>query len=203
MPRIEMSGQRGKAPIPIGEWIAGLGGVCLLVTLFRPWYELNVPEEFLSQARGMAPQMGEFGSLFTQGLEQLERQGPITVTAWQVFESADVVLAALAAAVLAAVALNAAGALRRRLDGYIALLGSAAAALVAFKLLSPPGATPGLLSEQLLQAQPVAYGALIAALAMVGGGMLALNSGESHPTADPPPNMPAFDLSQARIWNAS
>jgi len=198
-----MQAQSRNAPVPIGEWIAALGAVCLLATLFRPWYELNIPEEFLSQARGMAPQMGEFGSFFTQGLEELQRQGPIALTAWQVFDSADVVLAALAAAVLAAVALNATGALRRRLDGYIALLGGAAAALVAFKLLSPPGATPGLLSEQLLQAQPVVYAALLAAVAMVGGGLLALSSGESRSTTDPPAQTPAFDPSQARIWNAS
>jgi len=198
-----MQARSNNAPVPIGEWLAAVGAVCLLGALFRPWYELNLPDEFLSQARGLAPQMGEFGSFVTEGLEELQRQGPITVTAWQVFDSADVALAALAAAVLALVALNAAGALTRRLDGYIVLLGSAAAAVVAFKLLSPPGATPGLLSEQLVQARPAMYFGLLSAAAMAGGGLLALTAGETRPTSGPPAQPPMLDPSEVRIWPAS
>jgi hypothetical protein len=91
----EMQSRAESAQVPLGQWIAALGAVGLLATLFRPWYELNLPEQLLSEADALAPRMGELGPLLTEGLAELERAGPLTVTAWQVFESADVVLAGL------------------------------------------------------------------------------------------------------------
>jgi hypothetical protein len=158
-----------NAPVPRGHWIAGLGAVGLVITLFQPWYALNLSDQFISDARALAPQMGDFAPLLTQGLAELERAGPLTVTAWQIFESADVVLAALAAAVLGAVALCAAG---LPIERWVGWLGGAAAALVLFKLGSPPGATPDL-DEQLLKPEPALYLALVCSLAMAGGGVMA------------------------------
>jgi hypothetical protein len=163
--------ERG-APVPLGHWIAGLGAVGLVITLFQPWYGLNLPEEFLAEAGALAPRMGDFGPLVSQGLAELQRAAPLTVTAWQVFESADIVLAGLAAAVLGAVALGAAGAAT---SAWIGWLGAAAAALVLFKLASPPFAEP-LVKEQLIKPEPALYAALACALAMAAGGKLAARS---------------------------
>ena len=156
-----------KAPLPLGHWIAAVGAVGLLFTLFRPWYSLNLPDGLLSEANALAPEFGEFGALLTQGLAELERAAPLTVTGWEVFESADLVLAGLAVVVLTAVVLSAIG------PEWIARAGAAAAVLVAYKLAAPPGASPHL-SEQLLKPEPAAYLALACAVAMATGGAMAM-----------------------------
>jgi len=172
----EMQSRAESAQVPLGQWIAALGAVGLLATLFRPWYELNLPEQLLSEADALAPRMGELGPLLTEGLAELERAGPLTVTAWQVFESADLVLAGLAVAVLAVVALGTAGGRASGLGVWIARLGTAAAGLVLFKLLSPPGASPQL-TEQLLDPQPAVYLALVCAMAITAGGAISTRAG--------------------------
>jgi hypothetical protein len=158
-----------KAPLPLGNWIAGVGAVGLLFTLFRPWYSVNLPDEFLSEANALAPELGDFGTFLAQGLAELERAAPLTVTGWEIFESADLVLAGLAVVVLAAVALSAIG------PEWIARAGVVAAVLVGYKLAAPPGASAQL-SEQLLQPEPAAYLALVCALAMAGGGAMAMRA---------------------------
>ena len=56
-------GQR-QAPVPVGEWIAAFGAICLLAALFRPWYELNLPDELLSpRLAAWRRRLGEFGSV--------------------------------------------------------------------------------------------------------------------------------------------
>jgi hypothetical protein len=157
-----------RSPLPLGHWIAGAGAVGLLITLFRPWYELNLPDELFSEANALAPQLGDFGAFFTQGLAELERTS-LTVTGWEVFESADIVLAGLALVVLAAVALSAIG------PEWIAWPGGAAAVLVAYKLAVPPGASPEL-AEQLLKPEPAAFFALVCAAAMAAGGAMSMRT---------------------------
>jgi hypothetical protein len=159
-----------RAPVPLGTWIAVLGAVGLFSALFMPWYELALPEEVLSEATRVAPELGEFAPLLTQGLAELD---PLRATAWQAFGSADIVLAGLAFAVLGAAAVRLAGGAS---GVWIARFGAAAAGLVVFKLASPPGASPEL-SEQLLQPEPGLYLALVSALAIAGGGALAARSG--------------------------
>jgi hypothetical protein len=158
-----------KAPLPLGNWIAAAGAVGLLFTLFRPWYKLNFPDDLLSEANSLAPELGDFAPLLTQALAELERSSAFTATGWQVFESADIVLAALAAVVLAAAALSAIG------PEWIARGGAAAAVLVAYKLAVPPGASPQL-EEQLLQPVSAAYVALACAVAMAAGGAMAMRT---------------------------
>jgi hypothetical protein len=140
-----------------------------LFTLFRPWYKLNLPDEFLSEANALAPELGDFAPLLTQGLAELERSAAFTATGWEVFEWADIVLAGLAVVVLAAIVLSAIGPV------WIARAGVAAAALVAYTLAVPPGASPQL-AEQLLQPVSAAYVALACAVAMAAGGALAMRT---------------------------
>ncbi len=76
------------------------------------WYELRFPDEMIAQARAFSSQLGELGPFAQQGLDQLQAQGAVPVTAWEVFDQADAVLAAAAGVVLGLVLLNAVGALR-------------------------------------------------------------------------------------------
>ena len=94
------------------------------------------------------------------------------------------------------------GALTRRLDGFIALLGGAAGMVVLAKLVSPPGASP-LLSEQLLSPQPAMWFALLAAVTMVAGGLMALGAGSQKREARQLRRYRRWTRSQVRVWDAS
>ena len=134
--------QRSQARLTLGELLAAAGALLLVGSMFRPWYELNLPESLVTRARSATGQFGEFGAFLQQGLDELQRQGGIPVKAWEIFEGADIVLAVAAAAVVGAVALNAAGALTRGLGGAIALAGLVATGIVAFKLSRHPAPRP-------------------------------------------------------------
>ena len=83
--------------------------------------------------------MGEMGTFAQQGLDELQSQGAVPLTAWQVFEQADAALAVVAGLTLGLVLLNAVGALAARQDGLLVVAGLVASALVAYKLVNPPG----------------------------------------------------------------
>jgi hypothetical protein len=173
--------------------------VLLLVSLWRPWYELRIPDEMVAQARAFTSRMGEMGSFAQQGLDQLQSQGAVPLTAWQVFEQADTALAVVAGLTLGLVLLNAAGALAARQDGFLILAGMAATALVAYKLVNPPG-PDGPMVAGLLHATTGAYMALVAGLLMAGGGLMATLGGSPAPV--PAPVTPLAP-GQVKVWDAS
>ena len=194
-----MSSRSGQTGVSLGDLLAATGAVILLVSLWRPWYELRFPDEVLAQAREFSSRMGELGPFAQQGIDELQARGAVPVTAWQIFEQADTLLAVAAGLVLGLVLLNAFGALAARQDGVIVLIGLVAAGLVAFRLVSPPGADmpAGL---DLLHPATGAYLALAGALLMAGGGMLA-----AMRTGAPAPAAPAQTVrpDQIKIWDAS
>lgn len=72
----------------VGEWMAGVGGVALAISLFLPWWGL----------RGAWIDLGPGGPVDGPG------GGPDTVTtwsAWEIFSIADILLALLALAAIA------------------------------------------------------------------------------------------------------
>ena len=79
----------------------------------------------------------------------------------------------IAGLTLGLVLLNAVGALAARQDGLLVLAGLAATALVAFKLVNPPGPDVPM-AAGLLHTASGAYMALVAALLVAGGGIVAL-----------------------------
>ena len=88
-----MSPRTGQGGLSLGDVLSGLGAVLLLASLWRPWYELRIPEELITQARAFTSRMGELGPFAQQGLDELQSQGAVPLTAWQVFEQADTALA--------------------------------------------------------------------------------------------------------------
>jgi len=196
-----MSSRTGQGGLSLGDLLSGLGAALLLISLWRPWYELRLPEEFISQARAFTSRMGELGPFAQQGLDQLQSQGDLPVTGWQVFEQADAALAVMAGLTLGLVLLNAVGALAARQDGVLALVGLAATAVVAFRLVNPPG--PDIpMAADLLHATSGAYMALVAGLLMAGGGVVAL-VGQGAPAPAPVPAPPAAAAGQVKVWDAS
>jgi hypothetical protein len=192
--------KRSSAPLPVGGWIAALGACVLLVSMSRPWYELSLPDEILAGVRGLVPRIGDLGPLLTRGIDELQRAGGYPVSPWDAFESADFVLAGAAVAVLAIVVLDVTGALNARLEGLITLVGLLAAGLIAYRLVSPPLSSP-LLDEPLLRPQPAMYAALVGAVAMAGGGLLALTADRSSRKPEPPPEWELSD--RVSVWEGS
>lgn len=106
-----------------GEWIAGLSGIALLVSLFLPWYEgvLSCPG-------------GGAGCSHEQ------------LSAWDTLAVTDVLLALIAAfAVLVWIvtATQRVAALPLALDGMLTLFGLVGILLVLFRVLSLPGEATG------------------------------------------------------------
>ena len=70
-----MSAANGRPGLSLGDVVAGLGALVLLISLWRPWYELRIPDELITQARAFSSRMGEFGAFAQQGLDELQSQG--------------------------------------------------------------------------------------------------------------------------------
>jgi hypothetical protein len=143
--------------------VAALAGAGLLVmSLFMPWYDFDLAGALNGAAAG------PFADL-------LKNAGPVSLSGWKALGTLDVVLAALAAAVAAAVALTANGALNARPDSAIALTGGVAALLVLYRLTTPPlSGSP--LGEGLLQPRSGLHAALLGAALILAGGLWAASS---------------------------
>ena len=104
-----------------GEWIAALGGVTLLVSLFLHWYQ---------------------GSTLCFAAPQERCVGPAEYTGWESFAVVDVVLALVglfALAVWVITATQETPAVAIAADAMLTLFGIVAVLLVVIRLADPPG----------------------------------------------------------------
>lgn len=113
-----------------GEWIVGISGALLLISLFLPWWRLE----------GTWIDLGPGGPV-----EGIDRgvETSTTWTAWQVFSVADVLLlllALLALAVWAIVALAPAPGLGIAVEALVTPLAIAMAIVALVQVLGTPGA---------------------------------------------------------------
>jgi hypothetical protein len=68
-----------------GYWLALIGAVGLIVSLWQPWYSFQIPKFLLDQASQNAQQFGVLGPIIQRGAALLSTLGPLHVTAWQVY----------------------------------------------------------------------------------------------------------------------
>jgi hypothetical protein len=166
-----------SSPRP-GAVLSGLGALLLGGALWLPWYAVHVPETLGRQLGGS----GEVPPLLGQLVREIAAAIPadLTVTAWQAFDVADVLLAVGCAHVLFAAVFGAASPDAAR--KLTLAVGVAAAALVVLKLASPPG------PDGLLEVRYGAWVALGGALLVALGGVLdARDTPASAPLAAPFP----------------
>jgi hypothetical protein len=166
-------GRRG--PVARGHYVAAVGAIGLIVSLFLPWYSLNLPpgarEALDAETRRLPEGIRELGRSFVE-----EVLGGVGGTAWEVFSSVDIVLLACAVLVLVMtlfVVITGGGStvLRPTSAGRaIGLLGTGAAGLIVVKMLDQPG------PNVLLEVDYGAYVALGAAAVIAFGGW---SAGES------------------------
>jgi hypothetical protein len=77
----------------IGEWIAALAGIVLLVSLFLPWWSL--PGDFRFESEDLN------GGYFESWMGDPHASGSTTWSAWEALSTTDVLLALLAVAAIA------------------------------------------------------------------------------------------------------
>lgn len=165
----------------VGLALATVGAAVLLLSVFLPWYGVSVTAAGASAARPeIAAVAEEYGNTTLQA--RLSNAGArigslagvqlATVSAHEVLKRLWPVLIFLAAITLLA-SLFLLGGLVSLIDStgrQIALLGVAAGGVVAFRMYSPPTTDGNLIS---LSLRFGSYLALLSAVAIVAGGLLA------------------------------
>ena len=146
-----------------GEWLAGLGGVALLVLLFVPWYEL---QEVLVPTGTPTSELG--------------------IDAWQAFSVVDILLLITALAGLA-VPVFAASSRPPAVPVATLVIASAIALImalvVAYRLVNQPG------DNDLIGVELGGYLGLLAVLVILAGGWRGM--ADERTEANPAPLVPA------------
>lgn len=172
----------------LGFLISALGAAVLAVSIFLPWYGVSITALGAASAQQelvtVAQQYGNT-ALQTQasqlgaGFSSLAGHRLVTVSAHDVLKDLGPLLLILAGVALLASLLRLAG-VRGLLEaggGQIALAGGAAGLCVLFRMLAPPDTHEGLVSLSLGWGVWVA---LLAATAIVSGGLLAASGRSRH-----------------------
>jgi hypothetical protein len=168
--------------------LAVLGAGGLLGSLWLPWYSLQIPAAAINQAEQIAQQYGALGPLIRQGAELARSLGPVHVTAWQVLQQADILIA-IAAAVAGCLALLVISG-RAIGDGrLIATAGAVGLVIALYRTLIPPGSNSSL--------HPVwgAWLAVVSGVVVVLAGLLGA-AGDREPEWTPSP-VPSWAAMQA------
>jgi hypothetical protein len=167
-----------------GLLLAALGAFVLAMSVFLPWYGVSITASGAASAQQeLATVAQQYGNpTFQAGASQLGAEFSslagrqvATVSAHEALKDLSPLLLILAGIALLASLLRLAGigGLLEGGGGQIALVGSAAALCVLFRMLSPPGAQINLVSLSL------SWGiwlALLGAAAIVGGGLLSASN---------------------------
>jgi hypothetical protein len=167
-----------RARLGHGELVSALGAVLLAVSVFLPWYGVSFTAGGVSEIQQLGHEVvGRYGNALLQsewgglqaGFNALAGHELGTVSAHQALHTISVLLLVLAGAglLLSLRALAAPGSSLAAVGGgWIAAIGAAAAALVLYRILSPPLPDNGFVR---LSVQAGAWLALTGALLMCAG----------------------------------
>lgn len=181
----------------LGYGLAAAGALALLIALWLPWYSFQIPGWAIDRADALANQAGALGPLLREGADFARNLGVLHLSAWQALSQIDVVLAG-AASVAGVVSLLALAGRANGVRPIVVLVGLLAAALSAYRVLSPPGPS-GLLHP--------AYGAYLALAAAVvlsaAGGLAGTEAGRDGARGYASVMDPAFGAPRAGETPAS
>jgi hypothetical protein len=162
-----------------GHFLALVGALVAVASLWRPWYSVRFPPEFreLFSSHG---QLGSDPGLFGQLVRGMAAAIPdhVAVSGWDALKGADVTLVVSAVVVLAAV-LAASGAIAGvRADGQLAartasVAGAVVLAVAAWHVVKKPGGGAPAEVADWIHVESGLWMALAAGAAMLGGGLWA------------------------------
>ncbi len=158
-----------------GQALAVAGGAGLAISLWLPWYTVEIPQSALNSVTQMSQQFGALGSLIRSGAQLISQLGPFHLTSWQAFKTlpAVVLVNAIIGGGLALLALSDRAGNTSRLT---MLAGGVGALLVGYRIAVPPG------QGGFVHPAWAIYLGLGGALAMLAGGFLANQGGSDGVT---------------------
>jgi hypothetical protein len=171
-----------------GLLVSALGAAVLAVSMFLPWYSVSITatgaaeaqQQFASAAQQYGnPAMQAMASQIGAGFSSVAGRPLVTLSAHQALKDISVILLLLAGVALLAALLRLADVVEVGGD-QIALVGFAAVLLVLYRILSPPGGPTDLVSLSLSWGS---WLALLAAVAIAGGGIWTPSSGRRNAVA--------------------
>jgi hypothetical protein len=163
-----LTAEKRRAGLRIGHYVAAAGAMALVVSLFLPWYSLELGsvlgQALNTQAQALPEGLREVGEAIASRLAS-----GLSGTGWEVFEGTDIALLVCAIVVfgLTVLATGISPGISANPDAIAALIapaGLAATLLVVWKLIDQPD------PHQLFSVEPGAFVALSGALAMALGG---------------------------------
>lgn len=163
-----------------GQALASVGGLGLALSLWLPWYTINIPQSALNSVAQMSQQFGALGPLVRSGAQLISQLGPFHITAWQAFHGATPAVVLGAAIVGGGLALLALTDRAGNVSQATMLAGGLAVLLVGYKIAVPPG------QSGFVHPAWGLYLALLSAVAMVGGGALSARDGVTDEAAITP-----------------
>ena len=168
---------RHDAPAPtlrlpgmaLGRIVLLAGVVLTFFGMSQPFYMVKIPVGLLSQMGQMFadPAMQQYANAAARQAYAVNARGGTEVSAWTAFDRIDLAIAALCIAAVAVVLLRAAGHLSSAVARRVWLCGALAAALVAYRIYSPP--VPDGASSYVTTGQGAWITLAGAAVVMVGG----------------------------------
>lgn len=156
-----MSSGTGKP----GQSLAALGGLGLAISLWLPWYTVDIPQAALNTVAQLSQQFGALGPLVRSGAKLISQLGPFHMTAWQAFKTTPDVLL-VAAIIGGGLALLALADRAGSTSGLTMLAGAVGALLVGYRIAVPPG------QNSFVSPTWGIYVGLLSSLAMLAGGFL-------------------------------
>lgn len=166
----------------LGLVVSALGAAVLAVSMFLPWYSVSITPAGAAAAQQQLISVAEqFGNSSSQALanevgaefSSMAGRSLVTLTAHQALKDLSVILLLLAGVALLASLLRLGGVAEVGGD-QIALVGFAAVLCVLYRILSPPGMHTDLVALSLSWGS---WLALVAAVAIVGGGLWTPSAG--------------------------
>jgi hypothetical protein len=148
-----------------GHWLSVVGGAGLAISLWLPWYTINIPQSALNSVNQFSQQLGALGGLVRSGTALISQMGPFHFTAWEAMHTMPAVLLVVAI-IGGGLALLAASDRAGSTSQLTMLAGAAGALLVGYRLLVPPW------SNSFVSPDWGIYVGLLSSLAILAGGVL-------------------------------
>ncbi|MCB0873567.1 MAG: hypothetical protein H6531_08165 [Actinobacteria bacterium] len=128
--------------IPLHYVLVVIGAGMMAGGLWAPWFRINLPDGFFTQAFGAVAAQDQTGFFAAAGanLDQMSRAGALTASGWQVFQQVDFLIAGVAALAVLCIVLTFSHHLHRFPVDLVTFASLGAAGVIVFRgFVNTPG----------------------------------------------------------------